>query len=65
MAWLKELRNDEKLTAEDVAIAAGITRSGYTNIENGKRRPSVEAAKKIAAVLGFSWTRFFESEETE
>lgn len=40
----------------------GISRAGYANIENGKRLPSVPVAKKIAAVLGFDWTRFYEED---
>jgi putative transcriptional regulator len=33
-----------------------------TEVENGNANPSVEVAKKIAAVLGFNWTLFFEDE---
>jgi len=29
-------------------------------IETGERRLSVEIAKKIAEILGFDWTKFFE-----
>ena len=60
---LEELRKNKNLTQEEVSERIGIARSTYTNIENGERRPSVETAKKIAAVLGFSWVRFFEDEE--
>jgi len=31
-----------------------------TEIENGNANPSVKVAKKIAAVLGFDWTRFYD-----
>lgn len=48
------------MTQEAVALGAEIARGAYSNIENGERRPSVEVAKRIAAVLGFEWTRFFE-----
>lgn len=40
----------------------GIAQPSYFNIEAGKRRPSVPVAKKIAAVLGFDWTRFYEED---
>lgn len=43
----------------EVAAAVGITQQMYWMIENGERRPSVETAKKIAAVLGFDWTLFY------
>jgi transcriptional regulator with XRE-family HTH domain len=36
-----------------------------SKIELGERRPSVEVAKKIAAVLFFDWTLFFEDDETD
>ena len=42
-----------------MAREAGISRAAYTNIENGKRRPSPEVAQKIAKVLKFKWTLFF------
>ena len=47
----------------EISKAIGIAQASYSNIENGKRRPSVEMAKKIAGVLGFEWARFFEEEE--
>jgi DNA-binding XRE family transcriptional regulator len=31
-------------------------------IEGGHRNPSVDVAKKIAAVLGFDWIRFYDDE---
>ena len=56
---LEERRLKKGLRQEDVARAAGISRVAYTNIENGKRRPSPEVAQKIAKVLKFKWTLFF------
>jgi len=34
-----------------------------TEIVNGKANPSVDVAKRIADVLGFDWTLFFEDDE--
>ena len=31
-----------------------------TEIENGNANPSVDVAKKIASVLGFDWTLFYQ-----
>ncbi|MFO1442658.1 helix-turn-helix transcriptional regulator [Bacillus sp. Bva_UNVM-123] len=59
--WLKLHREKLGLTHEDVAMDSGIKRPYYTMIENGSRNPSVEVAKKIAKVLGFNWTFFFEN----
>ena len=58
--WLIELRKG--YTQTQIAEAVGITQQMYSFIELGVRRPSVEVAKKIAAVMGFNWTRFFEDE---
>ncbi|WP_431090868.1 helix-turn-helix transcriptional regulator [Paenibacillus sp. 8b26] len=57
--WLKTYREIAQLTHEQVACAARISRSYYTNIENGNKTPSVLAAKSIAEVLNFSWSKFF------
>ncbi|HHX77681.1 MAG TPA: helix-turn-helix transcriptional regulator [Firmicutes bacterium] len=59
--WLFELRNG--YTQTQIAKAVGISQQMYSFIELGKRRPSVEVAKKIAAVMGFHWTRFYEDED--
>ena len=59
--WLIELRKGH--TQTQIAEAVGITQQMYSFIELGVRRPSVEVAKKIAAVMGFNWTRFFEDED--
>lgn len=65
MSYLRKLRENKKLTIREVCEEAKISESMYSMIENEKRRPSVETAKKIAAVLGFSWVRFFEDEGEE
>lgn len=59
MAFLKEIRIRKNLTMREVSEASEISESFYSMIENGERRPSVETAKKIAAVLGFDWTMFY------
>jgi len=61
--WLIDIRNGRSQT--QIAKEAGITQQMYSFIELGERRPSVEVAKKIAAVMGFHWTRFFEEEDEE
>ena len=61
--WLKELRKSSNMTQEQLAKKAGISRTMITEIENGNVDPSVRVAKRIAAVMGFHWMRFFEDEE--
>lgn len=61
--WLKELRETQGMSQEDVAKSVGIiSRCHYTNIENGDRDPSVPVAKRIASALHFEWTRFYDDE---
>lgn len=57
--FLFEARKKKGMTQQEVAKAAKISHTAYCNIENGKRDPSVRTAKKIAKVLGFDWTMFF------
>lgn len=57
--WLKEKREKLGKTQDDIAEAVGVTRPGYTMIENGYRQPSVTMAKKIAHTMDFDWTLFF------
>lgn len=61
--WLIRIRGD--LTQEQVAQMAGISRGAYSNIESGKRDPSVTMAKKIAKALGFDWMIFFDEKCAE
>ena len=58
--WLKDLRTATGITQAKVAEAAGICESAYSMIESGKRDCAVDTAKKIASVLGFDWTRFYD-----
>ncbi|MBT9282087.1 MAG: helix-turn-helix transcriptional regulator [Hydrogenibacillus schlegelii] len=59
--WLVELRKQKGMTQEEVAKKVKINRSFYTQIENGTRNPSVDTAQKIAGLLSFDWTLFFEA----
>lgn len=63
--WLAELRASAKKSQQEVADASGISQSYYAGIELGIRgKPlSVPVAKKIAAALGFDWTRFYDEDE--
>ena len=56
--WLSDIRGER--SQKKAAELSGITQSYYSMIECGERNPSVELAKKIASVLRFDWTRFFE-----
>lgn len=49
--YLKEKRKKKAMTMHQVADVAAISESAYCMIENGKRRPSIGVAYKIAAAL--------------
>lgn len=60
--WLVECRKERKMSQAAVAKDAGISQGYYAEIESGvKGRPvNVNTAKKIAGVLGFAWTMFYD-----
>lgn len=60
---LVDLRKEKGITQLEVAELVGIQRAYYTMLEKGRRRPSVDVAKRIGLALDFDWTRFYESEQ--
>ncbi len=44
---LRDLREEEGLLQKDVAKALGISRSTYTNYEQGTREPSLDMVVKL------------------
>ncbi|MCX7779646.1 MAG: helix-turn-helix transcriptional regulator [Negativicutes bacterium] len=58
--WLEQVLHNKKLTHQKAANSIGIERSYFTQIVNGRRRPSPEIAQKIGQALGFDWTIFFD-----
>lgn len=62
---LKNIRDNKGMTQEELANKVGVTRQHIGLIENGTANPSPSTAKKIAKVLGFDWTRFYEDEVSE
>ncbi len=56
---LESKRANLGLSQEQVALALGISRPFYTQIENGTRDPSVKVALKIANYYGLSMDEIF------
>lgn len=48
MKRLKELRNEKKITQQDIADALSIERITYARYENGTRSPSLDMLSKLA-----------------
>lgn len=58
---LAEKRKEKGLTQQEFAKEIGVSRQYYNDLENNKRVPSVQVAKKIGFLLGVDWTLFFEN----
>ncbi len=51
---ISRLRKQSNLSQIDLAVAVGITRSYLSEIENGKRNPTIMLLQNIATVLSVS-----------
>lgn len=51
---LKKLREERKMTQQDLANAIGVDRSLIAQVERGSRLPSIPIGKKIADYFGIS-----------
>lgn len=63
--WLIALRKAQGWTQAQLAEAAGIAPNYVCLIETGQRKVPVWTAKRIAAVLGFNWQRFYEDDKSD
>ena len=59
---LAEIRKEKNMTQQELADLIKVKRQTISAIENGVN-PKIETAKKIATVLGFEWTKFYEEAE--
>jgi putative transcriptional regulator len=57
---IRELRAERGLTQQELADAIGVSRQTVNAIEGGKYSPSLEAAFRIAEVLGKRLEEVFE-----
>lgn len=57
---LRELRKEKGFTQKALAEASGANQSSIARFESKKLRPKPETARRIAMVLGFAWTEFYE-----
>ena len=60
---IKEIRNEKKMSQEEVANTAEMERSFITHIESGRRNISVETLQRILSALDISFKEFFDSKE--
>lgn len=58
-SWLIKYRKQCGLSQKALADKVGIAQPSLSSIESGKTNPKPTTAKRIAQVLGFDWTQFF------
>jgi putative transcriptional regulator len=62
---IPELRKNNKLSQEELALAVGVTRQTITSIEVGKYTASLVLAYKIAKYFGKNIEEVFDFSEVE
>ena len=62
---IQELRKQNKVTQEELALALGVTRQTIISLENGKYNASLQLAFKISRFFGKSIEDVFLFEEEE
>lgn len=60
MIDLRKVREEKKMTQEQLAKETGVIRQTIGEIECGRNKPSVPLAKKIGEILEIDWTGFFD-----
>jgi transcriptional regulator with XRE-family HTH domain len=55
--WLKDLRKEKKLTVREIAPMLGTSFSHYSDIENGRRNPSVDLSMAMADFFDIDLTQ--------
>lgn len=62
MVDLKQKREAKNMTQDELAAKVGVKRQGISAIECGKALPSWQNAQKIAKLLDFDWSEFYQNE---
>ena len=57
---IKQLRNEQGLSQEKLALKSEVDRTYIASLENGKRNISIVTLEKIINSLDISFSRFFE-----
>ena len=61
---IRELRLQQKLSQEKLALKAGIDRTYLAGVESGKRNATITSIEKIATALEIDLKDFFDFSET-
>lgn len=57
---LRQIRIQANMSQSQLAKAANVSRVSIARYESGSRTPDVAIARRIASVLHFDWTRFYD-----
>lgn len=57
--WLIRMRHQRRMSQQQLAMKARISRNYLSEIECGVKNPSVIVSKRIAQVMGCEWVQFF------
>lgn len=57
--WLIRMRHQRRMSQQQLAMRAKISRNYLSEIECGVKNPSVLVSKRIAQVMGCDWIQFF------
>ncbi len=49
---IEAMRKKKRMTQAELAIAVGVTQPSISDYESGKKRPTIDTAKKLARALG-------------
>ena len=60
---IKELRKQNKVTQDELALAVGVTRQTIISLENGRYNASLQLAHKISKYFGKTIEEVFIFEE--
>ncbi|MEG2342465.1 MAG: helix-turn-helix domain-containing protein [Bacilli bacterium] len=62
---LKSLRKENKLTLKELSAKSGVSVSFISDIENMRRKPSIDTLETLSKALGVSINVFFGNETTK
>ena len=49
---IEAMRKRKRMTQTELAIAVGVTQPSISDYDSGKKRPTIDTAKKLADALG-------------
>ena len=61
---IRFLRQQRRWSQEDLALNANINKNYISDLENGRRNPSLEILERIAVAFGISLAELFKGVET-